>query len=120
MINYKLCAIASVLAFTAEVPSTFASAQKAKIYPNEGCLRVIRDDGRTCALTAKVEGEAMMIDWFAYVRKKDKAGDCSKANLTMVRPRYVEVLSWRGDARFESGRAAGWRRDSPIYWPLCR
>jgi len=81
MLNYKLFAITSVLAFTAGGQSTYASAPQVKIYPNKGCLLVVEDLGDSCKVQAIVDDEGA-VDWYAEFFKNSPSGECTTANLT--------------------------------------
>ncbi len=117
---YRICAIASVLAFTAVVPPTFASAPPTKIYPNKGCLRVINAEGGFCELKAVVNGKA--VDWRVLVRKKNRTGTCNPPNI-QKRPTGNWAGPIAGAAQFTGAkilvREHGYVSAGPQKWSLC-
>jgi len=124
MLNYKLCAIASALVFTAVVPSTFASAPQTKIktYPNRGCLRVVGEYEKNCKVQAIVKGEGP-VAWTALAYKQDESGGCEDGNIK-VRPdgRVMIRQIQRAEVEFHDPATKirmGSGRGAPTLWELC-
>jgi len=122
MLNYKLFAIASVFTFTAVAPSTFASASQTEkeIFPNSGCLRVVKDLKDRCEFVAVVDGVGE-VDWFGDVMKIQADGGCGKGNW---KPgpgtrRLNPVNQIRGRALFRDREGMGGEAWVPRRWAAC-